>query len=52
MMSAEQTGAPFMHLINDANLIINLVPDIEFVNEGKNNLLAQAYFVRAWAILR
>ena len=40
----------FYALINDANLIINLVPDIEFVNEEeKNNLLAQAYFVRAWA---
>ncbi|MCO6475333.1 MAG: RagB/SusD family nutrient uptake outer membrane protein [Phaeodactylibacter sp.] len=40
----------FYALINDANLIIRLVPDIEFVDEGKkNDLLAQAYFVRAWA---
>ncbi len=40
----------FYRLINDANLILRLVPEIEFVNEDrKNDLLAQAYFVRAWA---
>ena len=40
----------FYGLINDANLILRLVPKIEFVDEGKkNDLLAQAYFVRAWA---
>lgn len=42
--------AEFYRLINDANLIIRFIPDIEFVdNNDKDDILAQAYFVRAWA---
>lgn len=40
----------FYTLINSANLIIKYVPDIEFSSEqNKNNMLAQAYTMRAWA---
>jgi hypothetical protein len=36
-------------IIHDANLIIKYVPDIEFTNpEDKNNVLAQAYTMRAY----
>ena len=36
-------------IIHDANLILKYVPDIQFVVEGdKNNILAQAYAMRAY----
>lgn len=37
-------------LINAANLILKYVPDIDFASESdKNDMLAQAYAMRAWA---
>jgi hypothetical protein len=40
----------FYTLINAANLIIKYVPDIDFTSgANKNNILAQAYTMRAWA---
>lgn len=36
-------------LINDANLILKNVPLIDFDENQKNDVLAQAYFMRAWA---
>ncbi|GAA5220000.1 RagB/SusD family nutrient uptake outer membrane protein [Membranihabitans marinus] len=40
----------FYSLINSANLIIKYVPDIDFASEeNKNNILAQAYAMRAYA---
>lgn len=40
----------FYTLINSANLLIKYVPDIEFASlENKNNILAQAYAMRAYA---
>lgn len=39
----------FYALLKDVNLVIAKVPDIEFKNQNeKNDILAQAYFVRAW----
>lgn len=40
----------FYSLINSANLILKYVPDINFSSESnKNNILAQAYAMRAYA---
>lgn len=42
--------AAFYNLLKDINLVLANVPGIEFVNEQeKENILAQAYFLRAWS---
>src|SRR5690625_1019126 len=50
-LNATTPGANWKDLytsINDANLILKYVPDIEFSNqEEKDNILANAYFIRA-----
>ena len=41
--------ASFYALLKDVNLVIAKVPDIEFNKASeKNDILAQAYFIRAW----
>lgn len=40
----------FYRLVNSANLLIKYTPEIEFSSEAnKNDILAQAYTMRAWA---
>jgi len=52
-LSADDAGPSwknFYTLINSANLLIKYVPDIDFTSEAnKNNILAQAYSMRAFA---
>lgn len=53
LLDANNSGAGWnglYTLIHHANLIINYVPEIEFINENdKNKILAQAYAMRAFS---
>lgn len=48
-VTAGTSWAGYYTLLKDVNLVIAKVPDIAFTNENeKNDILGQAYFLRAW----